>query len=520
MLLYASSQDLSTDWQARGRSSLSLYVFVLDLTHPEKHANFMSKGGIEMSRKHFYPVSAIPIEELLLDTGNPRIRHGLDQKDCLERILRRKRTFMNLLRDIARNGLTIEPIVVSRNEDGKWIVRDGNRRVAALKLLKDPESCPDKVLQKEIQRLAEKHPDNVLNAVDCLASDDEEMILRYLELKHTGANDGVGQETWSSLTKATFNLNHRGSDPNKRALQILQWAEEQGLKINDDFPVTTLTRILNKDTLQLIGFRVKDDRLDPIIDTESALRIVGQIVLDIGSQTTKVNHVFTPEQSYNYVSKVRSQVLPQGPISIIGDEVRDDITPDTTNASTSSDQTVNADSKGMAPGRAEKEEPQPPVDSTPRRPSSPRKPSWDRPCIFPRRKPDLYIPDEATKTRNIVAELLKLDVRHTPIAVAVLLRTLIDLSEQHYSRLHSLPHKDKFYKRVSAAAEHMFARGEITAEQKEVILRRTREEEGILHVTTLHKYVHSPDFHPTAQVVNTLWDEIGFFVKQCWESKP
>ncbi|MDI6710457.1 MAG: ParB/Srx family N-terminal domain-containing protein [Bacillota bacterium] len=475
-----------------------------------------------MSRKHFYPVSAIPIEELLLDTGNPRIRQGADQKDCLERILRRKRTFMNLLRDIAEHGLTIEPIVVSRNEDGKWMVRDGNRRVAALKLLRDPQWCPDEVLRKEIERLTKKHPDNVLNAVDCLASDDEEMILRYLELRHTGANDGVGQETWSALTKATFNLNHRGSDPNKRALQVLQWAEEQGLKINDDFPVTTLTRILNKDTLQLMGFRVKDDRLDPIIDTESALRIVGQIVLDIGSQTIKVDNVFTPGLAYNYVAKVRAKVLPTGPISIMTDEdeEQDDIASDTTDAPASSGRSVNTDSEGIAPGRLEKEEAVPPVDSKPRRTSSPRKPSWDRPCIFPRRKPDLCIPDEATKTRNVVTELLKLDVRDTPIAVAVLLRTLIDLSEQHYSRLHSLPDKDKFYKRVLAAAEHMFARGEITAGQKEVILRRTREQEGILHVTTLHKYVHSPDFHPTAQVVNTLWDELGFFVKQCWESKP
>ncbi|WP_406676400.1 ParB N-terminal domain-containing protein [Neomoorella carbonis] len=465
-------------------------------------------------QQDFYPVNGVPVVELLLDIENPRIRHAHDQKECLERLLRRRKSFMNLIRDIAENGLSIDPIVISRNEQGKWVVKDGNRRVGALQLLNEPERCPDPILRQEIERLAKDHPENVIAYINCLASDKEEALLRYIDLKHTGANDGIGQESWSAFTKAIFNVTNGLPDQNKRAIQLLLWAEDQGIRIEDDFPITTLTRLLSQRTLELLGFMVEDDQLKLIIDIESARRMIERVINDLANEIIKVHDVFTPKQQIEYANRVRNEILPDGPVVIITQNEQYNEVNDSPNTSPSPQSSANSENEKSQPSKIKSKKS---ISGTmSQRPRSPKKPSWERECIFPGKSPGFSIPKEYIKAHNIVTELRRLKVTQTPIAVSMLLRALIELSEKHYRELYGLPEKDAFHKRIAAVAEHMASRGEITEEQKEVILRRTRDEKDILHITTLHKYVHSTDFHPSWQILNTLWDEISFFIERCW----
>lgn len=460
---------------------------------------------------------------MLLDPGNPRIRHAPDQKECIARILRKSKNFINLLRDIAKNGLSIEHIVVSRNSNGKWIVRDGNRRITALQLLIEPERCPDPALKKQIESIIKKYPNNLITHVDCITSDNERAILRYIDLKHTGVNEGIGQDGWSSMTKAIFNVSHGFPDPNKRAVQLVFWAENQGIRIDDSFPVTNLNRMLNQKTLKIIGFEIENDELVSIIDTESARRIVDRIISDIANNVISVNDVFTPDAQINYATRIRNEVLPEDFDVIINDSGNDS---DETGSIGQEKQTTSegeeeheSQEKNQQSKNSSRQQNGNSAEnsSQSRRVRAPSKPSWDRNCIFPKKKPGFSIPEEHSKERNIVTELRDLRVDRTPIAVAILLRALIELSEEHYRKINGLKDKGAFNKNIAAAATNMKQCGNITSDQEEVILRRTRQTEDLLHVTTLHKYVHSPAFHPTMQTLNTFWDEIGFFVAKCWQ---
>jgi hypothetical protein len=58
--------------------------------------------------------------------------------------------------------------------------------------------------------------------------------------------------------------------------------------------------------------------------------------------------------------------------------------------------------------------------------------------------------------------------------------------------------------------------GILSESQYDVVIARSRDGNGILSTKTLHKYVHSTDFHPNYQILNSLWDEIGSFVAACW----
>lgn len=90
------------------------------------------------------------IDQLRPWSGNPRLnpeeQHS-NLRDFIEDIIQEdsdKKNFLDLLRSIAKSGfIPADPIVVWQNpEDGRYYVAEGNRRVLALKLLRDPGKAP------------------------------------------------------------------------------------------------------------------------------------------------------------------------------------------------------------------------------------------------------------------------------------------------------------------------------------------------------------------------------------------
>ena len=90
------------------------------------------------------------IDQLRPWSGNPRLnpeeQHS-NLRDFIEDIIQEdsdKKNFLDLLRSIAKSGfIPADPIVVWQNpEDWRYYVAEGNRRVLALKLLRDPGKAP------------------------------------------------------------------------------------------------------------------------------------------------------------------------------------------------------------------------------------------------------------------------------------------------------------------------------------------------------------------------------------------
>lgn len=467
-----------------------------------------------MTRENFYDVKRVAVSSLQLDTYNPRIRHGQDQKDCIARILRDRENFLNLLKDIATNGLSIEHILISKNEAGKWVVRDGNRRITALKLLNRPNlALPNQGLVTLISRIRDAHADRIPSKVNCMACDDEATISAYLERKHTGANAGVGQKPWSAVLIGFFNLHAGINDQYRRAAQLLLWAEENGMQIDDEFPITTLTRGLSAETLQLIGFRIENDSLVPAVSSEKAAAMVGRVIRDIAEGRVNVKRdaeegsIFTKEAQRKYFRAVRDAFvsLPDTLARQEGDgAARTEQNP--RNAAVPANHTDRAAQPDT-------------VAAAMRRQPAAARPAWERPCLFGRRRgspPNFAIPANEAKAISVVAELRSMNPGGTPIATAMLLRYLIELSNTRYRQANNLRAQEVLHRAIASSAEHMKQAGLIDQGQLDVVLRYTREEQSMLHIKTLQSYLHNPNFHPNGQTLNTFWDEIGCFVRACW----
>lgn len=140
----------------------------------------------------------VPVDDLHLDPGNPRIRRAdgnLPEDEILE-ILWRDYSADEIAMSIAHNGyFPHEPLFAAR-EDGRLVVVEGNRRLAAVRVLRDP-GLRAKLGAAGLPAVGER----AVRALDRLPviRCGREDAWRYIGFKHVN-----GPQAWSSFTKAEY----------------------------------------------------------------------------------------------------------------------------------------------------------------------------------------------------------------------------------------------------------------------------------------------------------------------------
>ena len=215
-----------------------------------------------------------------------------------------------LVRDIATRGLTTMPIIVKPADEGRYIVMDGNRRVTALKLLNAPETCPDERLKPQLRDLSKKHRAMIPAVVDVMCSDNAEAIAMEVLARHSGEQGGIGQVDWSAYLRTVYLLNHGHPPDYKRAGQYALWAEDQGIFVDDEFPITSLQRFFTMENLALLGFKLDkvSDSLLPSLSPETVKRMAQTLMNDFQTKKVKVEDVFSTAQAQGYSKTIRDQV--------------------------------------------------------------------------------------------------------------------------------------------------------------------------------------------------------------------
>lgn len=142
----------------------------------------------------------IPIEELVYDIENPRIPRSIKQEDA-ESVLEwmiNKENVIDLMYSIGEKGFFPgEPLlVIRREEDGKYVTVEGNRRYTATYLLQYPDEAPvRKSTIAEIAVNANHRP----KELPVVVFETREDIIDYLGYRHI-----TGVEPWDALSKARY----------------------------------------------------------------------------------------------------------------------------------------------------------------------------------------------------------------------------------------------------------------------------------------------------------------------------
>jgi hypothetical protein len=129
---------------------------------------------------HTTQLTTHPIDELHFDPQNPRIPEGVDGTSD-EQVLRwmlSDATLLDLMGSIAEHGYFAgEPLLLAPREPEGYTVVEGNRRLAAVRLLLHPEQAP--LRQSSVQQLADSAPNKPTHVYGVLFPD-RDSILDYL----------------------------------------------------------------------------------------------------------------------------------------------------------------------------------------------------------------------------------------------------------------------------------------------------------------------------------------------------
>lgn len=144
-------------------------------------------------------VSFFPVKDLLFDRANPRLaEYGITEKTSeadILKILWEAMDVRELVQSIAASGFFPHEALIVADEKGKKVVIEGNRRLAAVKVLLSEEI--DQENGWEIPKLSAEDR-KALESLPAILSNRKESW-RYLGFKHVN-----GPAKWSSYAKAVY----------------------------------------------------------------------------------------------------------------------------------------------------------------------------------------------------------------------------------------------------------------------------------------------------------------------------
>jgi hypothetical protein len=212
-------------------------------------------------------IRVIPLDKIKLDQENVRFGNDVaqNQREAIKLMLSAPEDAKKLLRlaeHIAEHGLDpTELQLVTPDDDGNFIVLEGNRRLTALKLLQRPDLCPSdrgyKGFLKAHNSLANGVPESLQCSVVATRVDGD----MWIELKHTGENRGVGRVGWDSDIRDERRARTTGIESIGRQVRNLITENQHIFSSKAELDVfevdvTTLTRIFSS-SLGQTTFRLK-----------------------------------------------------------------------------------------------------------------------------------------------------------------------------------------------------------------------------------------------------------------------
>lgn len=142
----------------------------------------------------------VEVQALRLDPANPRLpeSHRARSQDDLVKLMAEDYSLTEIGRSLAENGyFEEEPIAVVRDKGETYLVIEGNRRVAALKLLGEP-ALRRRLDLGEWDELSSKIRFN-LTKIPAIVYATSEDLLTFMGFRHI-----TGVKQWEPLAKARF----------------------------------------------------------------------------------------------------------------------------------------------------------------------------------------------------------------------------------------------------------------------------------------------------------------------------
>lgn len=447
----------------------------------------------------------IKVKDLTIDLSNFRTVRQKSEAKALEAMVSTSPDrFWALMDSLLSDGyLPTENIIALKSADHgkKIVVREGNRRVAALKLalgilspagLAIPEDVEEKIsnLSAKWKRDNQAVPSTIYDATDAITVD------RIVAMTH-GKNEKAGRDQWNAVARARHN---RDVGKNKEpALDLLEAYLAKGKNITDEqkarwagaYPLSVLAEAMKKiapriglATAPALAKKYPNSSHNTAI--EAVLKDIGTEVLRFdGIRGTKLDDYGFPTEPKAAGSKAN---ISSGASPTTAGEVL------TSKTRTKSRVTTKSSSSAVSITD---------VRSVKRHLKS-------------------FVPHGKNREKVVALkeEAIALNIGETPMAFCFVLRSLFEISAKAYCDDHKAAggpsaldqnNKDRPLKDLLGdITKHLTAGGTDTARKKQLhgAMTELAKPTGILSVTSMNQLVHNPNFSVVPGDVAVLFGNV------------
>ena len=430
---------------------------------------------------------------LLIDEQNPRISVPNEgQRKALQSLAAHlKEKLPVLAAHIVTHGLNPSdlPIVIPFPETAdRYIVLEGNRRIAAIRAMETPEILSGVVSPHVLKRLrqsSKEYLQNPIDAIDCVVMQDREEARPWIKLRHTGENAGAGTVKWGSDETNRFDARTGKPKIHFQALEFLQERGELSPELRRKLPTTSFRRLLGTPAVRSrLGVEVQNGVLYLLADPARVSKALMYVVRDLADKKLKVANIYTERQRATYAAK-----LPRG-VAVT--------------AKASTGQGTPASQYAAAGGT-------PPSSSKSKTPKK-------RDRLIPY---DCLLSIPSGRISDIEVELrskLSLD-KHTN-AVSVLFRVFVELSVDFYINdmgLDEITADDKLRKKIEKVASDLQAKKKLNKQQARAIRAANLDQSFLAPgVATMNDYVHNEYVFPSSTDLRQHWNSLQPFMAAIW----
>lgn len=379
----------------------------------------------------------------------------------------------NLAADISSVGQVYDaPLVMPVGKT--FIVFDGNRRVSCLKLLQDPKRAPTAELRNYFSALAEKST-NLPRQLICQVETDRNLIDAILFRRHTGSQKGIGQLDWNDRAKLNF-IERTGQNSGLNiAAEVETLLRGSGRLPSGNIPWSTLTRLLSSEEFRnRVGVSAAGRHFRLISDPGKVVDALHRIASDLASQVVTLGSIWNNEGKRSYLDKLNGE----GVLPTEGDRLP---TP------------VDMAIANRLPRKIAK------------------LPTPTQTTLIPKTASRILWSASQQRIKLVWEELQSLNLRDHPNAISALLRILVELSVLSYISEHKLKLDDSLSKKVGCVASHLLSRELIDKGYYEE-LERIRKNDELISVSSIQRYLHSPNFAPMENELRIYWIRLERFL--------
>ena len=455
-------------------------------------------------------VKTIKLTSLFVNTENYRFEPLTSQKEAIDKMVEDQGDKLySLVDDIVINGLSpVDLIIVTPNEDNnKYTVLEGNRRITSLKLLNNPTLVDDKYvsLRKKFQKLQKENPNAIseLKNITCAVFENPTEADVWIKRKHSGELNGIGTVTWNAQQKQRFEEKTEGkSSIPLQIITLLKSQENVSDTIKDSLSklnITNLQRLMSDPYVrEQLGLGINNGTLVSKVEVSEVVKGLVKVVTDILNPEFKVSEIYNREKRKQYIDNFDTSQKPD-----LSNEASEQW---------SVQDIVN--NKGRILINSEHRE----IKKT-----NKKKPG-NRAGLVPK---TLILHINNPKINKIFEELKQVQVKTCPNASSVLLRVFLELSVDVYLERYDLvknnaitacSSNENLNAKVCKVLNHMSQLGTMSNDLSKGIRAEINEKNSVLSIESLNAYVHNEFFYPKADNLITGWDNIEIFFIQLWKS--